>query len=37
MQDNPMQHIGIGRFTKNQATNKTFYVTKDGFVKIAEY
>lgn len=35
--DDATQYVGIGRLTKNIATNKTYYVTNGGFTKFAEY
>lgn len=29
-------YVGVGRFTKNTITNKTFYVTQTGFIKVSE-
>ena len=34
---NAMQYVGIGRLAKNMATNKTFFVGQNGFVKFCEY
>lgn len=36
IEQTPQEYVGIGRFTKNTITNKTFYVTQSGFIKVSE-